>query len=112
MIELVFFLRKLRVSLQQFWQPDDPPTFRDINDGALSSVGDLQGCEIFDAANIQVMDGKEVVDLVDEHSWVRVTTDAGKRLANCLPVFFHVSHFCICYETQTWMPRVTSSQDQ
>ena len=65
-----------------------PPTFIDIDDGALSSVGDLQGCDVVDTANNQVMDGKEVVDLVDEHTWVRVTTDAGKRLANCLPVFF------------------------
>ena len=47
------------------------------------------------------MDGKEVVDLVDEHSWVRVTTEAGKRLANCLSAF----HFGIGYETQILIQR-------
>ena len=85
-----------------------PPTFIDIDDGALSSVGNLQGCDVVDAANIQVMDGKEVVDLVDEHSWMRVTTEAGKRK---LPVcVFHVSHFCICYETQTWIVNTKGNQ--
>ena len=37
-----------------------------------------------DDAYNQVMDGKEVIELLAEHNWVRVTTDAGKILAICL----------------------------
>ena len=51
-------------------------------------------------ANNQVMDGKEVVELVSEHNWVRVSTDAGKKLANCLSLFF-----IFCHDTQIWIQR-------
>jgi len=52
----------------------DPEAGVIMADKALAAVLALAKRE-----GVKVMDGKEVVDLVDEHTWVRVTTDAGEK---------------------------------